>query len=450
MDESLAAANAKRTGVPPGIPYIIGNEAAERFSYYGMRAILVIFMTKYLMDRSGNLAVMTDEEAKGYYHLFVSTVYFLPFLGAILADVFFGKYRTIIGLSIVYCLGHFTLALDSTRLGLAIGLFLIALGAGGIKPCVSATVGDQFGASNQHLLSRVYGWFYFSINFGSAFATMWIPHLLERYGPHVAFAVPGVFMLLATIIFWLGRRKFVHVPPAGKAFLTRATGPEGRGVMLRLASIYVFVAVFWSLWEQTASAWVLQADKMDLQFLGKTWLPAQIQTANPVFTLTLIPIFSYLIYPLIDRVFPLTPLRKIGIGLFVTVPAFLIPTWLETQIASGLKPNIGWHFVAYILITAAEVMISITALEFAYTQSPREMKSFIMAFYLGAIALGNAFTAAVNFLIQNPDKTSKLTGVQYYLFFDAVMLVTAVLYIFVALRYKGKTYIAAPATPAAS
>ncbi|HZO83959.1 MAG TPA: POT family MFS transporter [Verrucomicrobiae bacterium] len=432
---------AKSSQVPRGIPYIVGNEAAERFSYYGMRSILVVFMTKYLLDRSGNRDLMSPEEAKAAYHTFTSAVYFLPFFGAILADAFLGKYRTIMLLSLVYCLGHFTLALDSTRLGLAIGLGLIAMGAGGIKPCVSATVGDQFTTSNQHLISRVYGWFYFSINFGSAFATMWIPYLLDKQGPHVAFAVPGIFMLIATIIFWLGRRKFIHVPPTGMAFIRDVLGPLGRQTMLKLASIYIFIAVFWSLWDQTASAWVLQAEKMDLRFLGRDWLVSQIQTANPVFTLTFIPLFSYLIYPAIDKVFPLTPLRKIGLGLFLTVPAFLIPTWVEHQIGQGLRPNIGWHFLAYALITAAEVMISITSLEFAYTQAPNRMKSFIMSFYLGAIALGNGFTAIVNKLIQNPDKTSKLPGVQYYIFFDVVMLLTAITFIFVALRYKEQTYI---------
>ena len=436
--------------MPRGIPFIIGNEAAERFSYYGMRSILVVFMTKYLMDRNGQLATMSPEEAKSAYHFFTMSVYFLPFFGAILADVFLGKYKTIMILSIVYCLGHFTLAIDSTRLGLLLGLGMIALGAGGIKPCVSATVGDQFTKDNQHLISRVYGWFYFSINFGSAFSTMWIPVLLEKHGPDVAFGVPGIFMLIATIIFWLGRHRFVRVPPAGMSFVRDAFGPMGRQTMLKLASIYVFVAVFWSLWDQTASAWVLQAEKMDLRFMGRDWLPAQIQTANPIMTLTLIPIFSYLIYPAISKVFPLTPLRKIGLGLFLTVPSFIIPTWVEAEIAQGARPNIGWHFLAYAIITAAEVMVSVTSLEFAYTQAPNRMKSFIMSFYLGAVALGNAFTALVNVFIQNPDKTSKLTGVQYYLFFDVVMLVTAIVFIFVALRYKEQTYIQDQRTTAPS
>ena len=147
--------------MPGGIPYIVVNEAAERFSYYGMRTILIVFMTKYLMDSSGTLAPMGAEEATGYYHLFTTAVYLFPFLGALLSDWLIGKYRTILWLSLVYCAGHVVLALDETRFGLAVGLGLIAFGSGGIKPCVASHVGDQFGRRNKHLMDKVFSWFYF-------------------------------------------------------------------------------------------------------------------------------------------------------------------------------------------------------------------------------------------------------------------------------------------------
>ena len=150
--------------MPKGIPYIIGNELAERFSFYGMKCILVVFMTKYIMDSQGNLSPLSNEEATVWYHWFTSAVYFTPLIGAIISDAFLGKYRTILILSIVYCLGHFTLAVDETAWGLAVGLSLISIGAGGIKPCVSAHVGDQFGKTNHFLLEKVFSWFYLSIN----------------------------------------------------------------------------------------------------------------------------------------------------------------------------------------------------------------------------------------------------------------------------------------------
>ena len=430
-----------RPGMPAGIPYIIGNEAAERFSYYGMRAILVVFMTQYLMGSSGVLDVMGEDEAKGWFHLFVSAVYVTPLLGALLSDGLLGKYRTIILLSLVYCAGHFSLAIDDTRWGLAIGLGLIALGAGGIKPCVSAHLGDQFGQTNSGLLSRAFAWFYFAINLGAFVSSLATPWLLEHWGASVAFAVPGILMLLATLTFWAGRHRFVHIPPGGMRFVREAFSRIGLGALGRLCIIYLFVAVFWSLFDQTASSWVLQAQHMDREILGYEVLPAQIQAANPLLVMLLIPLFSYRIYPLIERVWPLSPLRKIAIGLFVTAAAFAIPTLVQLAIDGGGTPHIGWQLLAYVVLTSGEVMVSITCLEFSYTQAPKTMKSFIMAFFMLSVSLGNLFTSAVNFFIQNPDGSSKLAGADYFLFFTVLMLATALLFTFVVRHYRGRSYI---------
>ncbi len=436
-----ASSPVESTKMPGGIPYIVLNEAAERFSFYGMKGILIVFMTKYLLDKSGTLSTMNEAEASTYYHLFTSAVYFFPLLGAIISDVFLGKYRTILWLSIIYCLGHLALALDDTRTGLLLGLTLISIGSGGIKPCVSAHVGDQFGKSNSNLLPKVFMWFYFAINFGAFVSSILTPVLLDKYGPHVAFGLPGLLMLLATWFFWLGRNKFIHIPPAGKAFFREAFGLKSLKSIGGLFVIYAFVAVFWSLYDQTGSTWVLQAEKMDRHFLGVDWLASQIQAINPILILLFIPLFSKIIYPTIERFFSLSPLRKMGIGFFLTVVAFLIPAWIEVLIQRGETPNIGWQLASYVILTAAEVFVSITCLEFSYTQATNKMKSLVMAFYLMSVSLGNFFTSAVNFIIQNEDGTLKLSGPNYYLFFAAVMLVTIFAFIPVAKNYKEKTYI---------
>ena len=428
--------------MPPGVPYIVGNEVAERFSYYGMNSILVIFMTKYMLNASGQPDHLSEKQAEAWYHTFVSAAYFLPLAGAFLADAILGKYRTILFLSIVYCLGHFTLAINDTRIGLTLGLGLIALGAGGIKPCVSANVGDQFGPSNQHLLTRVFSWFYFSINLGAALSTMVIPELLNRYGPKVAFGLPGVAMFIATAIFWLGRKKFVHIPPTGlRRYGSELFQRENLKALGNLLILVPFAAMFWALWQQNFSSWVLQADKMDRVLFGREWLPAQIQTMNSVFVLTLLPFFSYFVYPAVGKVVEVTPLRKFGAGLFMVVFAFLVVASIQRQLDAGMQPNIIWQILAYLFLTAGEVMLSVTHLEFAYTQAPRTMKSLVMCTYLGSIALGNVFTAAVNFFIENPDGTVKLQGASYFYFFVKVMLVTCALYLVVARFYRGKTYI---------
>src|SRR5688572_25333603 len=175
-----------------------------------MRNVLTAFLTGYLfveMQKGEREAA-----AKEVFHLFVMGVYFFPVLGGWIADRFWGKYRTIFWLSLVYSVGQACLAgFVAERHGVYLGLALIALGSGGIKPCVSAFVGDQFDRTNAHLAKLVFDAFYWIINFGSFFASLFIPKALQRFGPAVAFAIPGVLMILATVVFWLGRARYVDV-----------------------------------------------------------------------------------------------------------------------------------------------------------------------------------------------------------------------------------------------
>ena len=395
----------ENTRMPTGIPHIIGNEAAERFSFYGMRAILVVFMTKYLWLMNGEPGTaMGRAEANEYAHLFMMAVYFTPLLGGFISDRYFGKYRTIVALSLVYCAGHAALAFMGIRgeaaFWLVGGLALISLGSGGIKPCVSAHVGDQFGKSNSHLLTTVFNWFYFSINFGAFASTLLTPWLLEWYGPHLAFGIPGVLMALATLIFWAGRKRFIHVPPAGPGFLHELRSREGLVAVCKLGSLFLFVSVFWALFDQHGTSWIFQAQDMDRHFLGIDWLESQIGAINPILILTFVPLFTLLIYPQLGKLIKLTPLRKIGAGLFLTAASFAIVSIVQEWIDAGERPNIIWQLLAFTVLTASEVLVSIVTLEFAYTQAPRALKSMIMALYLLAVSFGNFIAAQVNHTIQ--------------------------------------------------
>ncbi|MFM9996853.1 MAG: POT family MFS transporter [Phycisphaerales bacterium] len=517
------------TKMPPGVPFIIGNELAERFSFYGMKGILTVFMTKHLLDSAGQPDFMSDEKAKGVYHLFTAAAYFFPLLGAIIADVFWGKYKTILLISLMYCLGHGCLALmdagpetglwDMKPLLFA-GLILIAIGAGGIKPCVSANVGDQFGTGNKRLLTQVFNWFYFSINLGAAASNMLTPVLLAKVGPWAAFGLPGVLMGIATIVFWMGRNRFVHVPPSGwSRFKEETFSPGGLRALKNLSPLFlIFVPVFWAIFDQTGSAWVLQAESMDRQFLGVTWLESQVQVVNPLLILVMIPVFTYVVYPAMGKFFAPTPLRKIGIGFVLTAGAFAISALIELAITSktggvapGLwaalgqtgpvpdklseivrlaesidpknaasmtdsvkaiaqaaatagwrpehlvqhldpMPNIGWQFVAYFVLTAAEILVSIVCLEFAYTQSPPRMKSFVMGVYLLGVSAGNFVVSGVNFTLDAmKDEAGKtpLEGANYYWFFAGLMGITTVAYLVYSQFYRGQTYIQGEAIPAA-
>src|SRR5688500_8634451 len=219
MSSTTDTAAAAR--LPRQIPYIIGNEACERFSFYGMRNILVPFLISSML-----LAYLPDESArqgaaKDLFHSFVIGVYFFPLLGGWLSDRYFGKYNTVLWFSLIYCAGHACLAMfESNAAGFYTGLFLIALGSGGIKPLVVTFCGDQFDQTNKHKAKLVFDAFYWIINFGSFFASLLMPLVLRSWGPAWAFGIPGILMFIATVIFWAGRRQYVNVPPS------RGTDPD--------------------------------------------------------------------------------------------------------------------------------------------------------------------------------------------------------------------------------
>lgn len=379
--------------MPPGIPFIIANEFAERFCFYGINAILSIYMVQFLH--------YGDAQATSWQSLFKFGAYFFPLVGAIVSDVFWGKFRTIITFSVAYVLGCSILALGPpSPLTLGTGLAFMAFGTGGIKPCVSTNVGDQFTSKNQHLIERAFSYFYLSINAGSSISIYFCPVLLNSYGPKAAFGMPAAMMAVATLVFWLGRKRFSVVPPAGKQWLLDIISPEGLRLVGKLLVLLVFIAGFWALWDQSnGQTWTLQAtsDLMDKTLWpGYTMLPAQIQVVNGLLILVMVPIFTFGIYPLASRFFTVTPLRKMGTGMFVAALSFLIIASIESKIQRGISVSVWWQMLAYVVLSASEVLVSITALEFFYKQAPLRMKSFIMALYLCAIAFGNLTTAVVN------------------------------------------------------
>lgn len=476
------SATAKTSRFPKSVPYIIGNEAAERFSFYGMRSILVIFLVDQFYNPTHTKALTTVAEAHANEstHFFVTLAYALPFVGGLVADWFTGKYRLILYISMVYCLGHLFLATFDTNLnGFTAGLVLVAIGAGGIKSCVSANVGDQFNSTNQDLLSKVYGWFYFSINAGSMVSTILIPWTYAHYGAKWAFGIPGILMGLATIIFFSGRKLYVKVPPAGinrdnfvfislyalfniskkkkgESLLDVAKAKhspekvEGVKAVYRVMTVFFFALAFWAVWDQCLSEWVLQASKMNrtinLGFTKFEMLAGQVQTVNTIFLLAFIPIFNYWLYPLFDRIgLKTTPLRRLGFGLVLTALSFVVIALIQTNIDGGGTPSIWWQIFAYMVLSAAEVLVSITGLEYAYTHSPKSMKSTMNGIWFLVVSLGNLFTAAINGNISNHGFLAPyLIGANFYWFFVAIIAVFVIAFMFIAPRLKERSYITDP------
>lgn len=480
--DHVEAPVATKSKYPKSVPFIIGNEAAERFSYYGLRSILVTFLVAQFYNPSHIASLTTEAEAhaNASTHFFVALSYFMPLVGGIMADWFFGKYKVILWISMVYCLGNLFTSSFTTNLNLfTVGLVLIAIGAGGIKSCVSANVGDQFDKSNQDLLSKVYGWFYFSINAGSMVSTMLIPWVYANYGARLAFGIPGTLMTLATIIFFSGRKMYVRVPPSGvnknnfvfisiyslfnigkkekgKSWLDVAKSKfdpekvEGIKAVYRVMSVFFFALAFWIVWDQNLSEWVLQAAKMDrtinLGFYHFTLLAGQVQTFNPVFLLIFIPLFNYWLYPFFDRIgLKTTPLRRLGAGLVLTALSFVIIAMIQTNVDHGGHPTIWWQVFAYVILSAAEVLVSITGLEYAYTHSPKSMKSTMTAVWLMVVAIGNVITALINGNIsENGFLAPYMTGANFYWCFVGMIVVFILIFLVVSPRMKERNYIDNP------
>jgi len=443
--------SSDRDRFPPQIKFIVGNEGCERFSFYGMRSILTVYMAQWLL--------LPEHEAEANYHFFVMACYLTPLAGGWLADRLWGRYRVIVWLSLGYVLGHATIAAFETRWGLFAGLTLIALGSGGIKPCVSAFVGDQFHPEQKKLLERVYGLFYWMINLGSSGSTLLIPVLLAAFGPRVAFAVPGLLMVAALALFLLGRRRYVHVPPTGpnphaftrvvaSALRRRSSVPaggswldparadhpveavEGARSVFRIMGVFAAVTAFWALFDQHGASWVLQARRMDLVVGGRTLQASQLAALNPLMVLLLIPLLQRVVFPGLERLgVRVTPLGKMTLGMFLAVLSFAAAALVESVIAGGARPSALWQLPQYLFLTTGEVLVSVTGLEFSYTQAPRSMKSTIMSIWLVTVALGNFLTAAVSAL-------NRFQGASYFWFFAALMLAGAVGFAAIARRYR--------------
>jgi POT family proton-dependent oligopeptide transporter len=498
--------------LPRQVRYIIGNEACERFSFYGMRNILTPFLITSLL-----LHLPESERpgaAKDLFHVFVIGVYFFPLLGGWLADRFLGKYRTVMWLSLVYCAGHALLAIfDDNRTGFYWGLGLIALGSGGIKPCVASFVGDQFDQTNKHRAKVVFDAFYWSINFGSFFASLLMPFFLKRYGGSVAFGIPGVLMFIATVVFWMGRRQYVRVPPtppnphsflrvvraalttevAGRgrpglvlavagavlAVATLTTIPalgfvaavctalvilvgfsgygtwlqidraraahgdervEGVRAVLRVFVVFALVTPFWSLFDQKASTWVLQAGGMT----KPGWFqPAQMQAINPALVMILIPFNNLVLYPLLRRLgYELTALRRMTIGMTSAGISWIVVGAMQLVLDGGAPLSIAWQVVPYAFLTFGEVLVAATGLEFAYSQAPAAMKGVLMSSWNLAVTVGNLWVLLSNAAVRNEAVISSIgsTGISVtafqMFFFAAFALATALAFGFYASRYR--------------
>ncbi|XP_047116108.1 solute carrier family 15 member 1-like [Schistocerca piceifrons] len=362
---------------PRSVFFIVSNEFCERFTYYGMRTVLSIYLR--------NILGYTDEVSTIIYHTYTMLCYFFPIFGGILADSFLGKFRTILYLSIVYAIGSIVLSLaaaDDAIPGMPsqaismLGLFLISVGTGGIKPCVSAFGGDQFVLPEQEKqLAQFFSVFYFSVNAGSLVSTFITPILREDVTClghdscySLAFGIPAILMIVATVFFVAGKPMYKIKPAEGnvlaetvkcihhalsrKRKLKREKKGENRehwlyyaddkydkktidGIKATLGVLFLYLPlpVFWALFDQQGSTWTFQATRMNGE-LG-TWAikPDQMQVVNSLLILCFIPLFEIIVYPLFSKCNLLKkPLQRLGVGGVVGALSFVIAAVVELQL----------------------------------------------------------------------------------------------------------------------
>ncbi|XP_026349294.1 solute carrier family 15 member 1 isoform X2 [Ursus arctos] len=376
-------------GYPLSIFFIVVNEFCERFSYYGMRALLILYFTRFIG--------WDDNLSTAIYHTFVALCYLTPILGALIADSWLGKFKTIVSLSIVYTIGQAVTAVssihdltdfdhDGTPDNLSVhialsmtGLALIALGTGGIKPCVSAFGGDQFEEGQEKQRNRFFSIFYLAINAGSLLSTIITPMLrVQLCGIHskqacypLAFGVPAALMAVSLIVFVIGSGMYKKFQPQGnimgkvvkcigfaiknrfrhrsKAFPKREHWLDWARekynerlisqikMVTRVMFLYIPLPMFWALFDQQGSRWTLQATTMN----GKIGLlelqPDQMQTVNAILIIIMVPIMDAVVYPLIAKCgFNFTSLKKMTVGMFLASMAFVVAAIVQVEIDKTL------------------------------------------------------------------------------------------------------------------
>ncbi|XP_051881773.1 solute carrier family 15 member 1-like [Pristis pectinata] len=418
-------------GYPISICFIVVNEFCERFSYYGMRAVLVLYFRYFLR--------WDEDLATAVYHGFVALCFLAPILGAIIADSWLGKFKTIIYLSIVYTFGQAVMSVssiadisDSTgdghpdnlslHVGLSmLGLLLIALGTGGIKPCVSAFGGDQFEDHQEKQRSKFFSIFYLSINAGSLISTVITPILREQKCGHVpqacyplAFGIPGALMAVALVVFIGGSPLYKKSSPQGNIVLKvvkciafaiknrfrhrSKQYPRRQHFMdwasekydehlivqikmvLKVLFLYLPLPMFWALFDQQGSRWTLQAITMNGNFGGIDIQPDQMQTVNPILILILVPVVETIVYPLIAKCkLNFTPLRRMTVGMFLAALAFVAAALVQIQIDQTL-PNfpVGEQSqIRIINVGTTGVNVSLDGLSKSFLVQPSEATDYI-------------------------------------------------------------------------
>ncbi|MBK7092878.1 MAG: peptide MFS transporter [bacterium] len=370
---------------PTGFWFVFWGELAERASFYGMKALLVL----YMIDELG----YSDANSSTVASFFTAACYLLPILGGYIADRWLGKFRTIIYFAVPYIMGHIILGSFNSEVGLYIALALLAGGSGSIKPNISTLMGKMYEEQGKsHLLSQAFSWFYMSINIGAASTMTVLPFIRDHYGYGPAFMAPTIMMVVALAIFYLGKK---HYPKEDmRKLAATAMNPqqshERKATLIRLSGLFLLIVFFWSVFDQSYSTWTLFA--RDYMLLD-TWFgripPDAIQGLNPILIVLMSPLFAWLWNKSdSNQSRRLSSPRKMLIGFVLVILCMSLMTIAGYQ-AMNAKISILWEVGAYVLMTAAELCISAIGLQLAFEEAPDSMKSMITGVFWFTVFLGD-------------------------------------------------------------
>jgi POT family proton-dependent oligopeptide transporter len=426
-------------GHPRGLSTLFFTEMWERFSYYGMRAFLILYMVAPVA--AGGLG-FTDARAASIYGTYTGSAWAASILGGLLADRLLGQYRTVLVGGIIIAAGHFTLAFKSLPSFYA-GLALIVMGTGCLKPNVSTLVGSLYPRGDARR-DAGFSIFYMGINLGATLGPLIAGYLAQNVNWHIGFACAGVGMTFGLIQYVLGRERLdagisrlghTPTPPTVDTPVAQRTTQTGRAFSAdewkRIAAIVFFFAaavIFWGAYEQAGSTLNLFADRYTrLEIFGLRFPSSWFQSVQPIFVIILAPVFGWL-WVRLGPYEPSVP-AKFALGLLFMGLAFavLIPAGTMAQSGEGIRVS-PWFLVwSYFISELGELCVSPIGLSAVTKLAPLRIVGLMMGVWFLSNAFGNKLAGwAAGFFSTVPLRT---------LFFDVtVVLLIASGVMFVLVR----------------
>lgn len=413
---------------PKGLAILFVTEMMERFSFYGMRAILVLYLTKETMGNNPGLG-WTDTNALALYGWYTMLVYVMSIPGGIIADKFLGQKKTVFLGGMLIAAGHLTLALDNMTAFYS-GLVLLISGVGCLKPNISSMVGSLYKLGDSRRDSG-FTIFYIGINIGAATAPLLVGYIGEVYGWHYGFGLAGIGMLLGQTVYLLGQKHLKEVgnflpikKEPGKSKTKALTKIEKDRVIVLLIS-FIIVIVFWGAYEQAGGLMnIYTNEKIDRVIFG--WeIPASLfQSVPAIFVIIFGTIVAGFWNKRQKKGKETSSLFKMAIGTMVMGTGFLMMTGAAMQAVDGTKAMLIWLILSYLLQVIGELSISPVALSFITKLAPVKYASIMMGIYFAASGLGNKLAGIIGELATSLGELEVFTGIFIFcVLFGALLLV---------------------------